>query len=168
MLTETKIEKNYQKLVATNAKYQFLTEEFFVQYGEEIKNGVSLNAGYQYPGGAINFALKVTKYAIMINSVLPKNKQFSEVEIIKMSIMYTLKSLIADPGAEGFFREEIISRNLYRYVNTGCVLNIDEFTFIGNDTKLVKSAYALGNLIIHAIQLADLENILPESETTEA
>lgn len=167
MLTEKKIEKNYDKLVATNTKYQFLTEEFFTQFGEEIKNGVSLNASYQEKGDLIHFALTVTKYAVMINGVLPKPKQFSEAEVIKMGIMYSLRNL-AETSGEAFFKEEVISRNLFRFVSTGCQLNAEEFNFIGNDLPFVKASYALGNLINNAIELAELEVVLPESENVEA
>lgn len=171
MLSEKKINKNYQKLVDTNSKYQFLTEEFFTKFGEEIKTASSLNPGYQYPGGAVQFALTVTKYGVMINGVLPKNKRFAESEIVKLSIMYSLQSMAeigeSELGERAFYKEESISYNLYRFVSTGCLLNADEFNFIANKVEFIKTAYALGNLISNGIELAGLENVLPESETTE-
>jgi hypothetical protein len=159
MLTESKIEKNYQKLLATNEKHQFLSEEFISKYGNEIKVGLSTETNYTFAGGAILFALKVTKYAIMVNGLLPKNKQFDEGEIIRMSIMSNLR---LGTEVEGTYKEEIDADNLYRFVSTGCKLNESEFKFMY--AEFLTDTFALGRLIKEAKSLANLEIILPEGE----
>lgn len=162
MLTEAKIEKNYQKLLTTNNTYGFLSESFLKEYGEAIKVGVSLETPYTFTGGTVLYALTVTKYAVMINGALPKAKQFDLGELIKMSIMSNLQMGVDE---EGTFKEELMAQSLYRIISTGCTLNESEFSYMHSD--FLTDTFAIGRVIKEAKQLAILEMALPTKSEGE-
>lgn len=162
MLTDKKIEKNYQKLLSTNEKFGFLSQEFIEQYGEELKTAGSVYSTHTEPGGAVLYALTVTKYSVMINSTLPKAKQFEEAEVIKLAIMSSLRMAVADTE---FYQEEIDANHVYKFVSTNCPLNKDEFTFVANKLEFVRNIYALAHIIKQAQELVGIEFVLPEQKT---
>lgn len=90
MLSKEQIEKNKKKFLETSKKYNVLTKELEEFLGEELfvaPASPMLDAYSCYPGGLVDHLLKVCKYSIQINDLLPETIKVDKNSLIKVSIL---------------------------------------------------------------------------------
>lgn len=93
MELKEKIIKNREKFEKTNQTNEFLTKELLKFLGEDLFSAPASNMESMYnayPGGLIDFILKVTKYAVNLNDLLPENQRIDKVSIIKVCFLHQL------------------------------------------------------------------------------
>ena len=93
MLTEDKIKKNATKFYSTGEKYKCLTPELIDELGVKIVDAPAstrTDMNNAFPGGLIDHILKVTKYCVSLNEVLPKPQQLETESIIKVALLHQI------------------------------------------------------------------------------
>jgi len=94
MLTQEEITTNAAKFFKVGMKYGFVTDSLVESLGIDFvsKNGIR---GFDYEGGLIEFALKVTDYAIKINDILPEEKRVEKDALIKFIFVATMADCVS-------------------------------------------------------------------------
>ena len=93
MELKEKILKNRKKFESTNELYNILNKEILEFLGEDLYTSPASNMENMYnafPGGLIDFILKVTKYGLSLNEMLPENLRVEKESIIKVSFLHQL------------------------------------------------------------------------------
>ena len=93
MLTEDKIKKNAAKFYETGEKYNCLTPSLVDELGVEIVDAPAstrTDLNNAFPGGLIDHVLRVTKYCISLNDILPKPQKLEVESLIKVAILHQL------------------------------------------------------------------------------
>jgi len=93
MLTPDKVKKNATKFFETGDKYNCLTPQLLDVLGVDIVEApastrTDLNNAFE--GGLIDHILRVTKYCVSLNGVLPKPQQVELESLIKVSMLHQL------------------------------------------------------------------------------
>lgn len=86
MISVAKIEKNKAKFIETNQKYSIFTKELEDFLGEDFyvsPASPALDMYGAYPGGLLDHLLKVCKYSIGVNELLPETIKIDKETIIK-------------------------------------------------------------------------------------
>ena len=86
MLTAVKIEKNKQRFLEASRTYNVFTKELEDFLGEEFflaPASAYLSMYGCYPGGLVDHLLKVCKYAIQLNDLLPEKMRENKTSIVK-------------------------------------------------------------------------------------
>lgn len=94
MIPQEIIETNAAKFFKVGVKYGFINDSLIDSLGVEFvsKHGIK---SFNYEGGLIDFALKVTDHAIKLNDVLPEDKRADKTELIRFIFISTMaESLI--------------------------------------------------------------------------
>ena len=72
-----KIVKNREKFELTNSNYSIITDSLLEFLGDNLFSAPASNMESMYnafPGGLVDYILKVTKYGINLNDVLPEDQ----------------------------------------------------------------------------------------------
>ena len=93
MLSTDKIKKNANKFFSTGEKYSCLTPQLLDKLGVEIVESpastrTDLNNAFE--GGLIDHILRVTKYCVSLNDILPEPQKLSLESLIKVSILHQI------------------------------------------------------------------------------
>lgn len=149
-----KIIKNKEKFDKTNEVHKILTNELLEFLGESLYSAPASNMESMYnsfPGGLIDYILKVTKYAVNINDNLPDNIKVDKPSIIKVCFLHQLGKVHLfkfcesewhrkNQGKIYDFNEELVSmrvgeRSAYYALKYGVNLSEEEYQSIINYDK---------------------------------
>jgi len=149
-----KIVKNKEKFDKTNETYNILTKELLDYLGEDLYSSPASNMESMYnafPGGLVDYILKVTKYGINLNSILPDNQKVDKSSIIKVCFLHQLGKVRLykfcesewhrkNQGKMYEFNEDLVSmrvseRSAYYTMKFGVDLTEEEYQSIVNYDK---------------------------------
>jgi hypothetical protein len=149
-----KIVKNNEKFNKTNETYNILTKELLDYLGEDLYFSPASNMESMYnafPGGLVDYILKVTKYGINLNDILPNTQKVDKTSIIKVCFLHQLgKVRLYKPcesewhrknqGKMYEFNEDLVSmrvseRSAYYTMKFGVDLTEEEYQSIVNYDK---------------------------------
>lgn len=85
-LTKKQILSNKEKFITLNNEHKFFTDELLEFLGEEFfvsPATVSTDMYNCYPGGLLYHLLRVCKYSIEINELLPENLKVDKLKVMK-------------------------------------------------------------------------------------
>lgn len=153
MITPEKVEKNYATFVATVEKYDILTPKFMEVYGDYIKkakfpsfNDDDETNPLNCEGAFVSIILKATKFAISLNSSLPKSKTYSPDEVVKKTFLYVILNNLEDD----------FDSTVYHLMSNGVVFetysDVKKFRCFSNDN--------LTRFIGKALEIAKLEETM--------
>jgi len=149
-----KIVKNKEKFDKTNETYNILTKELLDYLGEDLYSSPASNMESMYnafPGGLVDYILRVTKYGINLNSILPVNQKVDKSSIIKVCFLHQLGKVRLykfcesewhrkNQGKMYEFNEDLVSmrvseRSAYYTMKFGVDLTEEEYQSIVNYDK---------------------------------
>ena len=149
-----KIVKNKEKFDKTNETYNILTKELLDYLGEDLYSSPASNMESMYnafPGGLVDYILRVTKYGINLNSILPDNQKVDKSSIIKVCFLHQLGKVRLykfcesewhrkNQGKMYDFNEDLVSmrvseRSAYYTMKFGVDLTEEEYQSIVNYDK---------------------------------
>jgi hypothetical protein len=149
-----KIVKNKEKFDKTNETYNILTKELLDYLGEDLYSSPASNMESMYnafPGGLVDYILRVTKYGINLNSILPDNQKVDKSSIIKVCFLHQLGKVRLykfcesewhrkNQGKMYEFNEDLVSmrvseRSAYYTMKFGVDLTEEEYQSIVNYDK---------------------------------
>jgi hypothetical protein len=153
MLEKSKILKNAEKFFKTGQQYGFMSDQLIAFLGETIVGApasTSLNMYGAYDGGLIDHSLRVTKYAVSLNDLLPETLRVSKESLVKVCILHQIgKTFLFKPCTSDWhvkqgkvfdFNENIVSmrvgeRSVYYALSNGTSLTEQEYQAIVNFDK---------------------------------
>ena len=149
-----KIVKNKEKFDKTNETYSILTKELLDYLGEDLYSSPASNMESMYnafPGGLVDYILRVTKYGINLNDILPDNQKVDKSSIIKVCFLHQLGKVRLykfcesewhrkNQGKMYEFNEDLVSmrvseRSAYYTMKFGVDLTEEEYQSIVNYDK---------------------------------
>jgi hypothetical protein len=149
-----KIVKNREKFDKTNETYNILTKELLDYLGEDLYSSPASNMESMYnafPGGLVDYILRVTKYGINLNDILPDNQKVDKSSIIKVCFLHQLGKVRLykfcesewhrkNQGKMYDFNEDLVSmrvseRSAYYTMKFGVDLTEEEYQSIVNYDK---------------------------------
>ena len=149
-----KIVKNKEKFNKTNEAYNILTKELLDYLGEDLYSSPASNMESMYnafPGGLVDYILRVTKYGINLNDILPDNQKVDKSSIIKVCFLHQLGKVRLykfcesewhrkNQGKMYDFNEDLVSmrvseRSAYYTMKFGVDLTEEEYQSIVNYDK---------------------------------
>ena len=149
-----KIVKNKEKFDKTNDAYNILTKELLDYLGEDLYSSPASNMESMYnafPGGLVDYILRVTKYGINLNDILPDNQKVDKTSIIKVCFLHQLGKVRLykfcesewhrkNQGKMYEFNEDLVSmrvseRSAYYTMKFGVDLTEEEYQSIVNYDK---------------------------------
>lgn len=92
-LEQEKILSNTKKYFETANKYGFMNEGLMLHLGEAFINAPASSMKdlhNAFKGGLIDHSLKVTKYAVELNKILPDNLKVDQTSLIKVCLLHQL------------------------------------------------------------------------------
>jgi hypothetical protein len=90
MVSLEKLEKNKKKFKEVNDEYKIFTNELVTFLGEEFyvsPASPSTDLYGCYPGGLLEHLIKVCKYSLLINDILPEKIKIKKEKIIKVAFL---------------------------------------------------------------------------------
>jgi hypothetical protein len=149
-----RIIKNREKFELTNTKYNVLTDRLLDFLGEDLFSAPASNMESMYnafPGGLVDYILKVTKYGINLNDILPEDQRVNKSSIIKVCFLHQLGKVPlfkfnesewhrTNQGKMYEFNEDIVSmrvseRSVFFSLKYGVELTEEEYQSIINYDK---------------------------------
>lgn len=177
-----KVLKNKEKFLETNETYGILSIELLKYLGDNLfaAPASTMESMYNaYPGGLVDYILKVTKYGINLNNILPKNLQVDKDSLIKVCFLHQIgKTFLFDlctsewhrknQGKMYEYNEDLVSmrvseRSIYYCMDNNVKLTEEEYQSIlnydkGDDDKQSKwYGSTLSTLLRQANELAIME-----------
>lgn len=153
-LTVEKIAKNAKKFFQTGGEHGFMPESLMTFLGTDIVGAPAStrkDMHNAFEGGLIDHMLKVTKYAIILNDVLPEPLKVDKSSLIKVCCLHQIgKAKLYkvcesqwhrdNQGKMYEFNEELLSmkvgeRSVFYALQHGVVLTDAEFQAIVNYDK---------------------------------
>lgn len=180
-LTKEKIAKNTKRYYATLEKYGFFNDDLVELLGEDfIKAPASTREDYHnsFEGGLIEHLLRVAKYAININEVLPENLRVDATSLLKVALLHQIgKAKLYIPKNSDWhnkngifydFNSDLISMKIGErsiYYITKCNLKLTELEYQAiisydkdeNDKQAKYHTDMLGVILRQANELAIIE-----------
>ena len=155
MISAAKIEKNKTKFIETSQKYGVFTKELEEFLGEDFyvsPASPALDMYGCYPGGLVDHLLKVCKYSIELNNLLPEQIRVDMKSIIKVVFLAQIgKTFLFKPNESEWHRNtlgkmyeyrdnELIvmtvgERSVYYAMKYGVQLTEEEYQAIVNSDK---------------------------------
>ena len=183
MISKEKIEKNKKKFLEVNENYSIFTKELEEFLGDDFYHcpaSPSLDLYGAYPGGLLDHLLKVCKYSLYINDILPEKIKLEKNKIIKTVFLSQIgKVFLFKPNqsewhrvnqgkmyvyqTEGMIAMKPGERSAYYALKYGCNLTEDEYQSIINtdkdaDDKMAKwHSSMLSQILKHGFELALIE-----------
>ena len=146
--------KNKQTFLEKNELYGILSDELVNYLGEDLFTAPAStmkSLHNAFPGGLIDHILKITKYAIGINRLLPKGMDVDAQSIVKVCFLHQIGKTYLykwcesewhrnNQGKMYEFNEELTSmrvgeRSVYYAMKYGVSLNEEEYQSIVNYDK---------------------------------
>jgi hypothetical protein len=183
MISLEKIEKNKKKFLETNEQYKIFSNELLEFLGEYLfisPASPSTDLYGCYPGGLLDHVIKVCKYSLLLNDILPSNIKIQKEKLIKTVFLSQIgkvflfkenpsewhrvnqgKMYIYDTNKNVALR--VGERSVYYATKYGVSLEEDEFQAIINldkesDDKMAKwYSSIIGQIIKQAFELALIE-----------
>jgi len=187
MLTITQLEKNQKTFKDANAKYGIFTKELEEFLGDDFYTSPassSTNMIGCYPGGLLQHLIKVCKFAIKVNEIVPdrlKQSPASNVKVVFLSqigkvFMFKIKVGATSSSKPYDFDDDIVrlhvgERSVYYALNNGVKLEEMEYQAILNIEKDKNDKMAryysepLTDIIKHGFDLAIMEEKNGQKET---
>lgn len=181
-LEQEKIVSNTKKYFETATKHGFMTEELMKSLGEAfIKAPASSMKSLHnsFEGGLIDHSLKVTKYAVSINNILPEALKVDLSSLIKVCLLHQIGKAnlyvpcksewhIKNQGKMYEFNEDLVSmhvgeRSIQTATTNGVKFTDAEFQAIVNydkddsDKQAKWHSTPLGVILKQANELAMIE-----------
>ena len=119
MLSKEQIEKNKKKFLETSQKYNVFTKELEEFLGEDFfiaPASPSLDMYSCYPGGLVEHLLKVCKYSIQINDLLPEGMRVEKNSVIRTSILAQIGKTYLFKFNESEWHRKTLGK-IYEYQN---------------------------------------------------
>jgi hypothetical protein len=185
-LDKNKLAKNVKTFEESNEKYNLFTKELLDFLGQDYflsPASPMKDMNNAFPGGLLDHSIKVAKYAVYLNKVIPKEMQMDVSSVLKVSFLSEIgKSFLFKPcksewhvnnlGKYYEYNEDIISlkvgeRSLLYALQNGVKLTEEESQAILNHDKPDDDKQnrwytnKLGQILKQATDLA----ILEEKET---
>jgi hypothetical protein len=182
MLTKEQILQNKATFTEVGQKYGALTESLLSFLGEDLFTAPAstmLDLHNAFPGGLVDHAMKVSRYAALLNKTLPVALKVEYTSLVKVSMLseigkvFLYKECTSDwhrknQGKMYEFNEELTSmrvgeRSVYYALTHGVTLSEEEVQAIYNIDKPLDDKQAkwhsstLGQLLRQATDLAILE-----------
>lgn len=182
MLTAEKIEFNNQKFLELNEKYEIFSEGLKAFLGQDFFHAPAstmLSLHNAFPGGLLDHLMKVCKYMIQMNKLLPESMRIEERSIFKTAFLSEIgKTFLYTPCMSAWhrtnlgkmyeFREDLQSmkvgeRSAHYAMGHGVALSESEYAALVNldksdDDKQVRFfGGTLSTLLRQAVDLAILE-----------
>ena len=181
-LDKGRLEKNIKKFEEVNTQYSifssdlldFLGQDFFLAPASPMRD-----MNNAFPGGLLDHTIKVAKYAVYLNKVLPENLQLPVETVLKVSFLSEIgKTFLFKPctsewhiknqGKYFEYNEDLVSmkvgeRSAYYALSNGVKLTDDEYQAILNHDKSEEDKQVrwyttkLGQILKQANDLAILE-----------
>ena len=181
-LEQEKIVSNTKKYFETAAKYGFMNDELMKTLGEAfIKAPASSlkDLHNAFEGGLIDHSLKVTKYGVEINKILPDNLKVELPSLIKVCLLHQIGKYnlytpctsdwhIKNQGKMYEFNDQLVSmrvgeRSIQVATTNGVKFSDEEFQAIINydkddtDKQAKWHSVTLGIILKQANELAIME-----------
>jgi len=119
MIDSVKITKNKKKFIETSEKYNIFTDDLLNFLGEDLflsPASTSIEMYGCYPGGLIDHLLKVCKYSIQLNNLLPDDVKVADESIIKVVFLSQIgKTFLFKPNESEWHRKNL--GKMYDYNN---------------------------------------------------
>lgn len=183
MLSKDKIEKNRKKFEETNKTYNIFTTELEGFLGDEFYQAPaspSLDLYGAYPGGLLDHLLKVCKYSLYLNDVLPEKIRIEKDKIIKTVFLSQIgKVFLFKPNesewhrinlgkmyvykTDGMTTMKVGERSAFYAIKHGCELDEEQYQAIINidkdsDDKMAKwYSSILAQIMKQGFELALIE-----------
>lgn len=182
MLSAQKIESNKKKFLEVNEQHEIFSKELLEFLGEDFflsPASTTLDMNNACPGGLLDHLLKVCKYAIYINKVLPEKMRQDERSVLKVSLLSEIGKTFLFTSCESEwhrknqgkmyeFKDNLVSmkigeRSAYYAFNYQTFLTEIEYQAIvnidkGSDDKQARwFGSTLAQILKQAIDLAILE-----------
>ncbi len=93
MLTEEKIKNNAKKYFETGTKYGFMNDSLMNFLGTEFIGAPASTMETMhnaFEGGLIDHSLRVTKYAVSLNDLLPESMRVDKVSLVKVCCLHQI------------------------------------------------------------------------------
>lgn len=153
MISPEKVKENATGYFERGLKYGYLNQELIDLIGQDLIGAplsTSSNFTNNFEGGLIDHMLKVTKYALGVNELLPEGKKVDKNSVIKVCCLHQIgkaKLFIAatedwkiKKGINYEFNNDLVSmkvgeRSLYYALSNGIKLTEDEAQAILNYDK---------------------------------
>lgn len=155
MISEERITKNVEKFKETNEKYGIFSKELEEFLGEDFylsPASASLDMYGCYPGGLLNHLMKVCKYSLQINDLLPERLRANRNSLIRVVFLSQIgKTFLYKPNQNEWFvknkgklyeyrNEELVDmtvgeRSAFYATKYGVKLTDEEFQAIVNSDK---------------------------------
>lgn len=155
MISKDRIEKNKNKFLEVNETYKIFTKELEDFLGDDFYHcpaSPSLDLYGAYPGGLLDHLLKVCKYTLLINDILPEKIRLEKNKIVKTVFLSQIGKVFlfklndsewhrVNLGkmykyqTEGMAAMKVGERSAYYAMNYGCKLEEDEYQAIINADK---------------------------------
>jgi len=180
-ITKDKVAKNARTFYASIEKYGFFNDALVDILGEDfIKAPASTREDLHnaFEGGLIDHILKVTKYAVNINDILPKTLKVDNTSLLKVALLHQIgKAKLFTPitskwhldkGIMYDFNNDFIAmrvgeRSIYYLIEAGIKLTDLEFQAIigydkdDSDKQAKWHTSTLGVILKQANELAIIE-----------
>lgn len=181
MLTEEKIKNNAKKFFETGTKYGFMTDSLMNFLGPEFIGApasTSEKLHNAFEGGLIDHSLRVTKYAVSLNELLPESMRVDKVSLVKVCCLHQIgkaklfkyndSTWHRERGMMYEFNDDLIAlsvgeRSVMYTLKNGVDLTEEEYQAILNYTKDDSDKQAkfhastLSKLLKQAIEMAIME-----------
>lgn len=189
MITAAKIESNKKKFIETCHKHNIFTKEMEEYLGDDFfiaPASPALDMYGCYPGGLVDHILKVCKYSIQLNDLLPEKVRVNKDSIIKVVLLAQIgKSHLFKPNESEWHRntlgkmyeyrdsEMIVmtvgERSAYYAMKCGISLSEEEYQSIVNSDKegRDRSVRWVSTTLSHLIKLGFEMAVLEEKHGKE-
>lgn len=181
MLTEEKIKNNAKKFFETGTKYGFMNDSLMNFLGPEFIGAPASTSDKMhnaFEGGLIDHSLRVTKYAVSLNDLLPESMRVDKVSLVKVCCLHQIgKAKLfkyndsdwhRERGMMYEYRDDLVAlsvgeRSAKDIMKHGIDLTDEEYQAILNYTKDDSDKQAkffastLGKLLKQAIEMAIME-----------
>jgi len=153
-LDKQKLERNIKKFEEVNEKYNIFTKDLldFLGQGYFLSPASPMkDMNNAFPGGLLDHTIKVAKYAVYLNKVIPESMQETMESILKVSFLSEIgKTFLFTPcksewhmtnlGKYFEYNEELVSmrvgeRSAHYALSNGVKLTEDEYQAILNHDK---------------------------------
>lgn len=153
MISQEKIEKNKTTMLSTIRKYGIMTEELITFLGDNYftaPSSVNLDMYGCYPGGLVDFTLKICKHSINVNETFPEQDRLDKTKILKTAILSQIGKTFLFKINENeweinklgklytyneLFQMKIGERSIFYSVNHGVTFDEEEFSAIIDSDK---------------------------------
>jgi len=184
LISEKKIDSNKEYFLKINKEYEVFTDELLEFLGEDFfvaPFSPSLDMAACYPGGLLDFLMKICKYAVNVSEVFPENIRPDKKSIVRTSFLSQIgKTFLFEFNKDKWMAEKkgkiyqyrddeivimgVSERSVYYALRYGVKLNDEEYQTIMNLDKDSSEKFMRGSKPLYYIIKAGLEIALLEEK----